>query len=153
MCFIYRALKNVFPAIVMFLAICSMPLASSHSQIINGVAIAFSPSNPDIVFSGVTGSGRGLYRSTDAGLNWQRMYEIDQISEIAIHPDDERVMYLSAIHQGVLRSLDGGVTWTGISTGLPTSDVMRVRIAGGYPVRVFAVTLKHGIYRMVDEEL
>lgn len=116
-------------------------------------SLAVSPSDPERVFAGVTGKGEGLYRSTDAGETWTRMTDIGEISEIAIHPRNENIMYLSAIHHGVSRSTDAGVTWEAINEGLPTTDVMRVRIAPGYPVRVFAVTLKHGIFRMVDEEL
>ncbi len=115
--------------------------------------LAFSPSNPDVVYAGITGHGAGLYVSTNAGLTWAQVNAIEEISEIAIHPWNEDIIYLSAIHSGVHRSIDGGNTWTEINDGLPTTDVMRVLIAPGYPVRVFAVTLEHGIYRMVDEEL
>ncbi|MCB2205194.1 hypothetical protein KQI65_10625 [bacterium] len=116
-------------------------------------SLAHSPSDPSVVFAGVTGPGHGLYKSVDAGLHWKRMNDVDQISEISIHPRNENIMYISAIHTGVLRSLDGGTTWEGINDGLPTTDIMRVRIAPGYPIRVFAMTLKYGIFRMVDEEL
>jgi photosystem II stability/assembly factor-like uncharacterized protein len=116
-------------------------------------SLATSPANPARVFAGVTGNGEGLHLSTDAGDSWTRLADIGEISEIAIHPRNENIMYLSAIHSGVFRSTDGGVTWQAVNEGLPTTDVMRVRIAPGYPVRVFAVTLKHGIFRMVDEEL
>jgi hypothetical protein len=63
------------------------------------------------------------------------------------------VLYISAIGTGVWRSRDGGATWVRASEGLPTNNIMRVRIAPGYPVRVFALTLDQAIFRMVDEEL
>jgi hypothetical protein len=116
-------------------------------------SITFSPGSPDVVFIGVTGSGAGLYKSVDGGLNWTRIYSVGEISEIAIHPLNENLIYISAIHTGVHRSTDGGATWLRINDGMPTTDVMRVRIAPGYPVCVFAVTLSHGAFRMVDEEL
>ncbi len=120
-------------------------------------AITFSPSDPNTVYMGVTqgatGIEAGLYRSNDAGLTWERIYRIAEISDIAVHPRNENLIYISAIHSGVLRSKDGGRSWTTVTTGLPTTDVMRVRIAPGYPVCVFAVTLRHGAFRMVDEEL
>jgi photosystem II stability/assembly factor-like uncharacterized protein len=89
----------------------------------------------------------------DGGEHWTRLNDIGEISEISIHPGNEGIMYISAIHSGVHRTTDGGMHWDAINEGLPTTDVMRVRIAPGYPVRVFAVTLDHGIFRMVDEEL
>lgn len=115
--------------------------------------ISCSPSNPSVVYAGVTGHSHGLYRSTNAGASWQPLNNVAEISEIAIHPKNENLIYISAIGTGVWRSTDGGANWTKLTLGLPTTDVMRVRFAPGYPVRVFAVTLKHGIYRMVDEEL
>lgn len=116
-------------------------------------AISFSPSVPDIVYIGVTGTGAGLYRSEDAGRSWTKLNAIREISEIAIHPRNESILYISAIHGGVFRSTDRGASWVAVNRGFPTTDIMRVRIAPGFPVRLFAVTLKHGAFRMVDEEL
>ncbi len=130
---------------------CPMPFSGSNKTGVR--SITFSPSSPDVVYIGVTGTGAGLYRSIDAGLNWEQLNQIGEISEIAVHPRNEDIIYISAIHTGVRRSTDRGRTWTTINVGLPTTDVMRVRIAPGYPVCVFAVTLKHGAFRMVDEEL
>ena len=124
-----------------------------RDQFTGARCLAYAPSDPDVVYAGITGHGAGLYVSTDAGLTWAPLNGIKEISEIAIHPWNEDIIYISAIHSGVHRSLDGGLTWTTINEGLPTTEVMRVLIAPGYPVRVFAVTLEHGIYRMVDEEL
>jgi photosystem II stability/assembly factor-like uncharacterized protein len=116
-------------------------------------SITFSPRSPDVVYIGVTGAGAGLYRSQNGGLSWTQLNGTGEISEIAVHPQNENLIYISAIRSGVLRSTDGGNTWMAINDGLPTTDVMRVRIAPGYPVCVFAVTLKHGAFRLVDEEL
>jgi photosystem II stability/assembly factor-like uncharacterized protein len=116
-------------------------------------AISLSPGNASKIFIGVTNPDPGLYKSSSDGDVWTKKNTIDQISEIAIHPKNENIMYISAIGTGVMRTTDGGVTWLKMNTGLPTTDVMRVRIAPGFPVRVFAVTLNHGIYRLVDEEI
>lgn len=116
-------------------------------------AISFSPSQPRVVYVSVTGAGCGLHRSTDSGVTWTRLNTVGEISEIAIHPSDERLIYISAIGSGVWRTRDGGATWAKVNDGLPTTDIMRVRIAPGYPVRVFAVTLRHGMFRLVDEEI
>ncbi len=118
-------------------------------------ALTVATHNTSLIFAGITGkaSGRGLYKSLNWGDTWTRLNNISEISEIAVHPKNPRLIYISAIHSGVHRSTDGGVTWINLTDGMPTTDVMRVRIAPGYPVRVFAVTLKHGIFRLVDEEL
>jgi hypothetical protein len=115
--------------------------------------IAFSPSDPNTVYAGVTGAGNGLYRSTNCGAEWTRIMMVDQISGIAVHPRNENLIYVSTVHAGMMRSTDGGLNWQTINDGLPSAPMMRVRIAPGYPVQVFAVTLNYGIYRLVDEEL
>ena len=116
-------------------------------------AITVSTQDPNLVFIGVTGSGAGLYKSTNGGNTWMQLNGTGEISEIAVHPKNRDLIYISAIGTGVQRSTDGGATWKTLIDGLPTKDIMRVRIAQGYPVRVFAMTLRHGIYRLVDEEL
>ena len=68
-------------------------------------------------------------------------------------PGNGDIIYASTVFEGVYRSLDGGVTWKHLNIGSPSSLIMRVRIAPGYPVRVFLITLKDGIYRLVDEEI
>lgn len=116
-------------------------------------AITVSAQDSNLVFAGVTGTGAGLYKSINGGAQWIRMNTTGEISEIAVHPKNRDLIYISAIGTGVQRSTDGGNSWVTINDGLPTTDVMRVRIAQGYPVRVFAMTLKYGIFRLVDEEL
>jgi hypothetical protein len=116
-------------------------------------AIAVAPQNPSHVYAAITGTGQGLHRSIDGGSTWTKLTSTRDISEIAIHPNNENLIYLSSVYEGVLRTMDGGTTWTSIKDGLPAVPIMRIRIAPGYPVRVFAVTLKEGIYRLVEEEL
>ena len=117
-------------------------------------SLTVTDQNSSIVFAGITGkNGCGLYKSLNWGDTWTKLNEIREISEIAVHPKNSRLIYISAIHSGVHRSTDGGATWINLTEGMPTTDVMRVRIAPGYPVRIFAVTLRHGIFRLVDEEL
>ena len=92
-------------------------------------AIALAPSDPRIVWMG-TGeqaiarssySGKGVFKSTDAGATWQFMGLPDShhIARIVIHPTKPDVVYIAAIghlfsrneERGVFRTLDGGKTW------------------------------------------
>ena len=92
-------------------------------------AVALAPSNPGIVWMG-TGdqanarssySGKGVFKSTDAGVTWQFMGLPDShhIARIVIHPTKPDVVYVAAIghlfskneERGVFRTLDGGKTW------------------------------------------
>jgi photosystem II stability/assembly factor-like uncharacterized protein len=92
-------------------------------------AVAIAPSNPNIVWMG-TGdqanarssySGKGVYKSTDAGGTWQLMGLPDShhIARIVIHPTNPDIVYVAAMghlfsrnqERGVFRTRDGGQTW------------------------------------------
>ncbi|HTM24859.1 MAG TPA: hypothetical protein VL225_06680 [Vicinamibacterales bacterium] len=92
-------------------------------------AVAIAPSNPNVVWIG-TGdqanarssiSGKGVFKSTDAGATWQFMGLPDShhIARIVIHPTNPDVVYIAAIghlfsknaERGVFRTTDGGKTW------------------------------------------
>jgi len=92
-------------------------------------AVALAPSNPSVVWMG-TGdqanarssySGKGVFKSTDAGATWQFMGLADShhIARIVIHPSNPDVVYVAAIghlfsrnpERGVFKTADGGKTW------------------------------------------
>jgi photosystem II stability/assembly factor-like uncharacterized protein len=92
-------------------------------------AVAIAPSNPSVVWMG-TGdqanarssySGKGVFKSTDAGATWQFMGLPDShhIARIVIHPKNPDVVYVAAIghlfsknpERGIFRTMDGGKTW------------------------------------------
>jgi photosystem II stability/assembly factor-like uncharacterized protein len=92
-------------------------------------AIALAPSTPSIVWIG-TGdqanarssySGKGVFKSTDAGATWAFMGLPDthHIARIAIDPRNPDVVYVAAMghlfsrnaERGVFRTKDGGRTW------------------------------------------
>jgi hypothetical protein len=121
-----------------------------HGIGVRGLAI--DPSDSHIVWAGTTAPDK-LYRSTNKGDTWQFIKDFGTISEIAVHPGNGDIVYLASAYTGVFRTLDGGLTWTQLTLGAPSSTIMRVMIAPGYPVRLFIITLNGGILRLVDEEI
>ena len=92
-------------------------------------AVAVAPSNPSLVWMG-TGdnanarssySGKGVFKSVDAGKTWQFMGLPDShhIARIVIHPTNPEIVYVAALghlfsrnaERGVFRTRDGGKTW------------------------------------------
>jgi photosystem II stability/assembly factor-like uncharacterized protein len=92
-------------------------------------AVAVAHSKPAIVWMG-TGdqanarssySGRGVFKSVDAGKTWQSMGLADShhIARIIIHPTDPETVYVAAMghlfsrnqERGVFRTRNGGKTW------------------------------------------
>jgi len=84
--------------------------------------LALHPQNDDILLAGF--SGGGLFKTTDAGLNWNPVFD-DQpelsIGDITYDPQNPETVYAgtgdpnmpSTVFngQGLFRSLDGGDTW------------------------------------------
>jgi photosystem II stability/assembly factor-like uncharacterized protein len=89
-------------------------------------AVAIASSNPAVVWMG-TGdqanarssySGKGVFKSTDAGATWQLMGLADShhIARIVIHPKNPDIVYVAAMghlfsknaERGVFRTMDGG---------------------------------------------
>lgn len=92
-------------------------------------AVAVSASDPNVIYVGEgeqtlrgnVSSGKGTWRSTDAGDTWQflGLAESEHISRIRIHPSNPDIVYVAAIgnlwkpntQRGVFRSMDGGKSW------------------------------------------
>jgi hypothetical protein len=91
------------------------------------------PSNPDDIF---LATGEGLYRSLDAGLNWDHLtLRADRIGYpdvLYFDPRDENVIFLGGAGEapeewrkthssnaGLIRSSDNGKTWVELDQGLP----------------------------------
>jgi hypothetical protein len=69
---------------------------------------------PEVVFAGVTHDG--LYRTRNAGREWQRILEGD-IRWVTVDPSDDRVIYAGTEPVRLYRSDDGGDSWEEL-TGL-----------------------------------
>ncbi|MBS1791450.1 MAG: hypothetical protein JST85_27305 [Acidobacteria bacterium] len=95
-------------------------------------ALAFEPGNPNTIYvgtgEGVYGSeydgdlssgdfrGAGIFKTIDAGANWSRMdatktVDFYFVNDIVISSSNKSHIY-AATQTGVMRSLDGGMTWS-----------------------------------------
>lgn len=92
-------------------------------------AIDVADSDPNVIYVG-TGSdgirsnvitGKGVYKSTDAGKSWRfvGLKDVGQIGAVVVHPANPNEVTVAAIGQafspsserGVYRTTDGGETW------------------------------------------
>jgi len=91
-------------------------------------AMAFKPGDPNTIYAG-TGEGNirpewairgeGIWKSVDAGTTWTQMASTaawQQTMHIAISPTNVDVI-LASTEVGVLRSIDGGDSWTLVLSG------------------------------------
>ncbi len=119
-------------------------------------AIAVVQSNPNVVYVG-TGSdgirsnvitGKGVYKSTDAGKSWKHagLTDAGQIGAVEIHPDNLEVVFVAAIGQafhpnserGVFRSKDGGESWEKVLFIADTVGVSDIEFSPDDPKTIYA---------------
>jgi hypothetical protein len=123
------------------------PLTDNQATLFMG-AITIAPSNPNTIYagtgeatnSGLSFYGRGVLKSTDAGLTWTLLgntqFNRHTISRIVVDPSSANIVYVAVGgggvngvggNTGIWKSTDGGGTWrnttTSISTGASFSDL------------------------------
>jgi photosystem II stability/assembly factor-like uncharacterized protein len=92
-------------------------------------AVAVSNTDPEIVWVGTGESynarsshaGRGVFKSTDGGLNWsfRGLKDTHHISAVIIHSENPDIVFIASMghlftpnkDRGVFKTVDGGITW------------------------------------------
>lgn len=119
-------------------------------------AIAVDPINPSVVYVG-TGegnprnshnSGKGLYKSVDAGKTWRcvGLETTKTIHRIVINPQNPAQLWVAAmgsvwggnVDRGVYRSDDGGATWQKTLYVNPTTGCAELVIDPLNPQKIYA---------------
>jgi photosystem II stability/assembly factor-like uncharacterized protein len=116
-------------------------------------ALAVDPHDPNRLFAAVLGhpygpsAERGIFRSTDGGVTWQKVLYKDENtggSDVEMDPSNPNVLYaalwevregpwedgniFSGTGGGLFKTIDGGTTWKQLSNGVPT-DLVQANIA------------------------
>jgi photosystem II stability/assembly factor-like uncharacterized protein len=116
-------------------------------------AVAGVPGNPLIYYAG-SASG-GIFKSTDAGMTWQPIFDdqpVSSIGALAIDPSNPNVVWAGtgetwirshiSVGMGIYKSTDAGRTWK--LMGLEkTGRIGRIVIDPRNPDRVFVAALGH----------
>jgi len=142
--------------------------------------IVVHPTEPNVVYVAALGhlwgpnKERGVYKSTDGGATWTQSLFINDdtgVSDIAIDPQSPNTLYAAAYERrrtvfgfngggpggGIYKTVDGGVHWTKLTHGLPTTgDVGRCAIdIYRKNSNIVYVLIEHatqgGIYRSEDK--
>ena len=131
------------------------PIFDDYAYLAIG-AIAIDPNNTDTVYAG-TGDvnfgggshlGNGVYKTTDAGQNWQYMGldETSIITKLRVDPTNSNRVFASTLgngyeksnDRGVYRSLDGGSTWANILFLSDSSGVIDLAMDPSNPNILYA---------------
>jgi photosystem II stability/assembly factor-like uncharacterized protein len=122
-------------------------------------AVAFAPSNPDVIYaaSGEDGGGWnpawggvGVYRSGDGGQHWTLATSVPstRFSAIVVHPTAPDTIFVAG-NSGLHKSLDGGLTWR-TNPGLGSlfdGSITDLVIAHDNPSRLYIGVWSDGVYR------
>ena len=123
----------------------NMGLASS--KIIARVIV--DPIDHDVVYVAALGSvwgrggERGVYKTSDGGLTWQRILHVDDdtgATELVMDPSNNKVIYAAmyqrrratwgfngaGVGSGMYKSSDAGRTWTKLTNGVPSGPLGRI---------------------------
>ncbi|MEO6167713.1 MAG: T9SS type A sorting domain-containing protein [Chitinophagales bacterium] len=114
--------------------------------------IIVDPSNSNTIYAATMGipffesADRGLYKSTDGGLNWSQKLFVDEdagIIDLVINPSNPQILYAASWNRirnnqtslvygpdaHIYKSTDSGNNWTMLSSGLPAFSTSRIGLA------------------------
>jgi photosystem II stability/assembly factor-like uncharacterized protein len=133
-----------------------LPITDGQVPVASTGAIAVADSDPNVIYLG-TGSddvrsnvstGRGIYKSTDAGKTWKfsGLYDGGQTGGIRIHPTNPDVAWAAMqgdtfknnTERGVFKTTDGGATWKKVLYFTDDIGAMDVELQPGDPNVVYA---------------
>ncbi len=124
-------------------------------------AIVVDPLSPQTIYLGAAQGG--VWKTTDGGKNWATRTDNEvslAIGALAMDPSDHLVLYAgtgegnfsgdSYYGNGVLKTIDGGNSWTTLATPTFTGTrFSRIAVTPGATTRLFAATGK-GLYRSTN---
>ncbi len=116
---------------------------------LNGRGIGTDPGRPGVVFHA---GGTGIWRSTNAGATWTRMSTTGALT-VTVDPTDSNVVYVGTLSAGVLKSTNGGTTFSQANVGL--TDLRTGRTGGvvlhrSNPQLLYVNTEGGGVFRSTD---
>ena len=132
------------------------PIADGQIPLGSMGSIAVADSDPNVIYVG-TGSdgvrsnvstGRGVYKSADAGVTWQfaGLRDAGQIGAVRIHPGNPNTVWVAAygdafkrnLERGVFKTEDGGKSWRKVLFVNDGVGAMDVELQPGNPRVVYA---------------
>ncbi|MGB9696602.1 MAG: T9SS type A sorting domain-containing protein [Ignavibacteria bacterium] len=87
---------------------------------------------------------RGVYMSTNNGINWISIYGPSDVFSIAF---SDPYLFAGTLWSGIFRTTNLGVNWTVVNTGLQDTKVRTILIRSG---TVYAGTEYRGIYKSTN---
>ncbi|MEI7983871.1 MAG: hypothetical protein WCI71_19650 [Bacteroidota bacterium] len=122
-------------------------------------AIAFHPTNPDILYAGAPSGG--IWKTVNGGQFWT--YNSGNIptigvSAILINPNEPKIMYAGTgdiygndcTGTGIYKSIDGGSDWQAVNNGIPANTTVGMMIMHPLKANIIIAATSEGIYKTID---
>src|SRR5215467_465579 len=89
-----------------------------------------------------TTGARPLWKSDDSGATWRPLdglpFALPQA--LVVDPSTPTTVYAATKDLGIFKSLDGGVTWTGVNSGISGTNIQTLAIDPVHPQTLYAAT-------------
>ena len=72
------------------------------------------------------------------------------VETIVVDPQGTGTIFMGSIAGGVRKSVDGGITWSTVNTGLTNLDVLALAMDASGPQTVYAATVGGGLFKTSD---
>jgi photosystem II stability/assembly factor-like uncharacterized protein len=112
--------------------------------------LALAPAAPETLYAAFGGNPGQVFRTTDGAASWTLVssaFPSYYVVDLAVDPQDSAVLYAASSGPDVIKSVDGGATWSGTGLNL---DTTRIVVDRSNPSIVFAATSHAGVYRSSD---
>ncbi len=96
--------------------------------------IIISPTDENLVLVATNG---GIYRTTNGGISWTKVYSA-VIQDLKATPGNFAIQYATQNRLGVIKSTDGGITWSPSKLGMSTNGRVEIAISPVKTDRIFA---------------
>lgn len=84
-------------------------------------SFSIDPNNPNIIYAADYLAPTGIFKSENYGSAWAHISPEEYVNDIRTSPHDSAVFVSHRLQPSVTRSLDGGLTWTRIATGMSSA--------------------------------
>lgn len=122
--------------------------------------IAVDPTNPDVVYAGLSNAatpwgeynneaGLGVRRSTDGGATWTPMnagLTTLLVTALVIDPSNSSSLFAATDGAGIFKWNDGADTWFPVNSGLTNLDVYALGVDPATPGTIYAGTKGGGVF-------
>jgi photosystem II stability/assembly factor-like uncharacterized protein len=116
-------------------------------------ALAVDPTSPSTLYAGLTNlSNGGVFKSTDRGASWARApgsFQQFFIVRVRTHANAPGIVWAGTLDAGVLRSTDGGSTWSAQNEGLTNPRIRELEVAPSSSLVLYAGT-DAGVFRSLN---